>query len=95
MNNQTWPWPFVGSLIQRFGLNECEAGDLSDRAQRFLDAGLGWDTTSRALIVERLRVWASILFNEGSSMQPTWDMLARAKNELSQNPHKSSQTMNL
>ena len=86
MRNQIWPWPFVDCLIQCFGLNECEAGDLSDRAQRFLNAGPGWDTTSRALIVERLRVWASILFNEGSSMQPTWDMVQRA---ALTNPHKA------
>ncbi len=82
MSNQTWPWPFVDRLIQCFGLNECEAGDLSDRAQRLLDAGLGWDTTSRALIIERLRVWASILFNEGSSMQTTWDTVAQAEHMI-------------
>ncbi len=92
MSNQAWPWPFVDSLIQRFGLNECEAGDLSCRAQRLLDAGLGWDTTSRALVVERLRVWASILFNEGSSIQATWDTLARAtmgSHRSLTNPHKA------
>ena len=92
MRNQIWPWPFVDYLIQHFDLNECEAGDLSDRAQRLLDTGLGWDTTSRALIVERLRVWASILFNEGSSMQTMWDTVARAtmgSHRILTNPHKA------
>jgi hypothetical protein len=84
MNSQTWPWPFVDSLIRAFGLNECEAADLSDRAQRFLDIGLGRDITSKADVAERLWQRADMLLNQGSPMQVTWDAVKRATRQVSQ-----------
>ncbi len=72
MNSQAWPWPLVDCLIQCFNLNECEAADLSDQAQRLLDAGV-----SRDDLAKRLRVWADILIKQGSSMQAMWNILAR------------------
>ncbi len=95
MNNQAQPWPLVDYLIWSRNLNECEAADLSDRAQRLLDFNVGRNDTSKDQFIKWLWVQADTLDHQGSPMQPTWDMLARAKNELSQNPHKSSQTMNL
>ncbi len=79
MNNQAWPWPFVDYLIHAFGLNECEAADLSDRAQRLLDTGMGRDVSSKSAIIERLWMRADVLINQGSPMQSTWDMVKRAK----------------
>ncbi|KKK93236.1 hypothetical protein LCGC14_2694930 [marine sediment metagenome] len=79
MNNQAWPWPFVDCLIQHFDLNECEAADLSDRAQRLLDASVGRPTSWKTVIIERLWVRANSLYNQGSPMQTTWDTLTRAK----------------
>ncbi len=78
MSNQTWPWPFVDCLIQRFGLNECEAADLSDRAQQLLDASVG---RPDPVTINRLWAHADILTEKGSPMQPTWDILAHLRQE--------------
>ena len=86
MSNQTWPWPFVDHLIQHFDLNECEAADLSDWAQRFLNVGLGRGVPSRGRVVGRLWVEAEGLARQGSTMQPTWDMAQRL---ALTNPHKA------
>ncbi len=76
--SNAWPWPFVDYLITCFGLNECEAADLSDRAQRLLDTGMGRDGSNRVAIVERLWQRADVLLTQGSSMQSTWDTVKRA-----------------
>ena len=77
MSNQTWPWPFVEYLIQCFDLNECEADDLSDRAQGFLDTGMAQDAINRGQVVGRLWVEAEVLAIQGSSMQSTWDTVEK------------------
>ena len=70
MSNQAWPWPFVDYLVQCFGLNDCEAADLSDRTRQCLDYGM-----SRALMEEALWMRVDVLINKGSPMQATWDMV--------------------
>ena len=78
MSNQAWPWPFVEYLITYFGLNECEAADLSDRAQQLLDTGISRDDYNGRALIERLWQRANKLVNEGSPMQPIWDRVKRA-----------------
>ncbi len=88
MSDQTWPWPFVNDLIHAFDLNECEAGDLSDLAQRFQDVDVGQSNAWRVAIIAQLRARAYILSEEGSPMQPTWDALVSSHRILT-NPHKT------
>lgn len=73
MISGVWPWPFVNDLIDCFDLNECEAADLSDRAQRCLDYGM-----SRAALVQGLWMRVDILVNRGSPMQATWNTVKLA-----------------
>ena len=68
MNN--FPWGFVDLLIHAFGLSDCEAADLSDRAQCLVDVGCHHDQ-----ILEKLWVLANVLSSNGSKMQPMWDRM--------------------
>lgn len=69
-----FPWGFVDWLIFAFGLNECEACDLSDRAQTLVDTG-----SSKKIMIDSLWARADVLVNSGSSMQPMWDRMQRLK----------------
>ncbi|KKK66575.1 hypothetical protein LCGC14_2962700, partial [marine sediment metagenome] len=53
-----FPWKFVTHLIHAFGLNECGAADLSDRAQCMIDA-----SCSRDEVIEGLWLRADVLLN--------------------------------
>ena len=70
----TWPWPLVDFLIECFNFNECEAADLSDRAQRLLTSGVDESDVANEKLWQR----ADKLIIEGSPMQATWDMVKQA-----------------
>ena len=76
-----FPWEFVTYLIHAFGLNDCEASDLSNQTQHLIDAGCWQDH-----IVEELWIWADMLYNNGSEMQPMWDRVKQLQGSFEPAP---------
>ena len=76
-----FPWEFVTYLTHTLGLNECEAADLSDRAQCMMDAHL-----HKNQIIEGLWIRADVLLNNGSSMQPMWDRMKQLQGSFEPAP---------
>ncbi len=66
----SFPWEFVDYLISAFGLNECEACDLSELANVVENTGI-----DRQDLISLLWARADKLSRHGSDMQMIWDRM--------------------